>query len=129
MTHRLSGTEVENALDALLNAIEAEDDRRTESPPGDPVTLAATPCSEVSETDPSVWKVRDLASDPIGRACREQIRTLGALLFDVVGSTAGMRDSLQRVADRCPEKAARRTTIMDKWWNGLGAPGRDLWFA
>ena len=68
-----------------------------------------------------------LLYDPIGEALRQSIRTFGQHLFDIYGSTAGMRE----VAERLAENAARHVPIiqiLDLAWIGIGRES-DSWAA
>ena len=122
-TRTLTVADIEAALDALLAAIEADAAREID---GHPVNVDILSLAEIMRTEPDVFRVAELAENPVGRSCRESIKSLGKALFRVGGSTDAMREVMERVAERSPAKRYRRLNLLDKWWNGIGA-GADVW--
>jgi hypothetical protein len=62
-----------------------------------------------------------LERDPIGHSLREGVHTCGLWLWNLTRSTDRMRESLHRVA----RNSARRMSIMDRCWDGVGGK----WFS
>lgn len=62
----------------------------------------------------------DLVRDPIGEALKGAVRQLGERLHELGGLDL-MLNVLDDVADRDPRFQARRTSIMDHRWSGIGS--------
>lgn len=124
----LAATAIDDALDAVLVAILAHEERRRAEAPAAP--LSATPLhwhrdfAEIPTRDES--EVTALAADPVGAALRQAVRRLGQRLH-ADGGTAAMRLSADRVADRDPAHAGRRASIMDHAWNAVGTDRGRWW--
>ena len=112
----------EKALDALLRAAIDSDEKRPAKG-----KLAATPFKAPDRIPTRTEaQVSALLADPVGAALRLGIWRLGVHLFDAIGSTDGMHEVLDRVAEMDPARGGQRATIIDHAWNGIGA-GADRW--
>jgi hypothetical protein len=115
----------DRALDALLSAI------INNPPPASQEPIRSTP---IRWQDPKAIPPRGsvnlplLIRDPIGTACRAEIRRIGVELFRLTGSTGAMRKVAERVAERDPSKEGRRASIIDSAWNGIGE-GNNRWWS
>lgn len=114
-------TKIENALDKLLTAVLRE---RAEQPPREPNKPLL-----LSSFEFSAKLRRSLIEDdnPVEIACLLAIKQLGQWLFDAVGNTDEMRDSLERICARHSETYGRRVGILDAWWNGVGSDNDRWW--
>ena len=117
---------IENALADLLTAA-IDDDARVMQTRSD--RLVATPfrMPERIATRAEI-EISALLDQPVGAACRQSIRRLGFRLFEVTGSTDGMRDVGERAADQDPQRYGRRVAIVDSAWNGIGNE-TDRWWS
>jgi hypothetical protein len=66
--------------------------------------------------------------EPVVMALQAQMKTLGKLLFDLLGSTSPMVDVATEIADDGPGGFQWRCNVIDKNWDGVGANG-DIWTA
>lgn len=120
--------QVERALDALLDAA-MEHNSRQQMLSGGTVAAARLRWMDIQvapENDSP--ELVALLYDPIGEALRQSIRTFGQHLFDIYGSTAGMREVAERLL---VENAARHVPIiqiLDLAWTGIGRES-DSWAA
>jgi hypothetical protein len=124
-TDQAKVAKIEDALDQLLRAIDAND-RDRELQPKEP--LRAVPAGELLNTSDHEIELRDILRDPVGHALRREMKSLGGHLFGILGSTNGMRTVLDRVAGHEPCNYTRRATILNQQWHGIGA-GNDFWAA
>ena len=115
---------VEDALGATLAAIELNEERRARKPDvaSDVRSISA---AEIMKTDDAVFECEDMIRDPVGTACREQVRLLGWMLFRL-GGTTQMGSSLTQVAGRSPASENFRSATVDRLWDGIGDPD-EFW--
>lgn len=73
-------------------------------------------------------EIAQILRQPVYSACRIGVRRLGAHAFAVTGSTDGMREVADRVADMAPAEAGRRLATMNSAWDGVGNDA-DRWWA
>jgi hypothetical protein len=116
---------IEDALDQLLRAIDAND-RDRELQPRMPTKVI--PADEFPKPPDHELEIRDILRDPVGHALRREIKSLGGHLFRILESTNGLKAVLERVAGREPSNYTRRATILNEQWHGIGA-GNDFWVA
>lgn len=118
--------QVERALEALLEAAIEHDEAQQRQSGG---TVAA---ARLRWIDIQVAPENDrpdlvaLLHDPIGEALRQSIRTFGQHLYDVFGSTAGMRQAAERLLTSHASRHIEIIEILDLAWSGLGS-GADRW--
>ena len=104
---------IEQAIDALLRALieRPSPEQRAEHvvTPGD---------NEDSDVDEEVLDA--IIADPIGSACRSEIASLGAFLFDILGSIDEVTSVADRISASDSANKARRSAILDECWEDLG---------
>ena len=115
-------TRTEHALDVLLRAVIEHDAKR---PPTRPLTATPFVMPDRAMTRAEVG-VAALLADPIGAALRQSVWRLGLHLFDAIGSTDGMHEVLDRIADLDPARSGERASIMNHAWDGVGSE-TDRW--
>ncbi len=117
---------IERALDALLTAMVEDDAKRAPAP----LTASSIRFTDLDGPIPTRadMELRQLLRQPVYSACRIGVRRLGAQAFSVTGSTDGMREIAERVADRVSGQFGRRLAMMDSAWDGVGSDA-DRWWA
>ena len=118
---------VERALDALLRAMIAEDDKRT-AVDFKVTVFTAADLRNVKFPTRAEMDVKAIVDEPVRAACKQAVRKLGEWLFKLLGSTDAMSDLCERVADMDPPRWGYRVDIIDKTWDGIGNE-RDRWCA
>lgn len=113
---------IEVALSDLVEAIIGARIRRQH---GGVMTMAEALKGEEGKSEIGLAAM-DLIDEPVGNACRRAVCVLGERLFEI-GGTALMLEVLERVAAE-PGSESRRTDILDKNWDGIGADP-DFWIA
>ena len=112
---------IETALDGLLKAIFAEEERQRSERSG-PLLFEVLSIADLrSETLPTRAEsaIMDLARDPVGEACRQGVRQCGEMLFKIGGADL-MHAAIERVAEMDERRYGSRLDIMDKHWNAIG---------
>jgi hypothetical protein len=118
-------------LDMLKRAINAnltariEHDRRRQTPAG-VSKIELINLADLVAADDNWLYLDEIISDPVRRALRVQLKTLGQRLFDLVGDTDRMRDVAEEVANQKPGPWGKRINIIDKAWDGIGND-QDRW--
>jgi hypothetical protein len=101
-------------LDMLKRAIHAnltariEHDRRRQTAAGAEPRIELINAADLLAADDNWLYLDEIISDPIRRALRVQLKTLGQRLFDLVGDTDRMRDVAEEVANQKPGAATTR---------------------
>jgi hypothetical protein len=98
-------------------------DRRAE-----PSRLEFINAADLARADADWLYLEEVIRDPVRKALRKQLRDLGQQLFDVLGTTAGMRDIACAIANLDRKHWHHRINILDKGWDGVGA-GTCRWVA
>lgn len=108
--------DIEHALDQLLTTVMRERATWIQSPVTPEYFDSITALPVITDT-------RRLLEEPVEIACLQAITRLGQLLFDVVGSTDGMRKSLYRIGGHDTQRGG----ILDAWWHGVGSDSDRWW--
>jgi hypothetical protein len=117
-------------LEMLKRAIHAnlttriEHDRRRQTTAGAP-KIELINAADLLAADDNWLYLDEIISDPIRRALRVQLKTIGQRLFDLVGDTDRMRAVAEEVANQKPP-CGKRIDIIDKAWDGVGN-NEDRW--
>ena len=121
-------TEIEDiarALDALLVAM-MEDEAKDA-----PVQLTALSARFANLSGPiptrAEMELTQLLRQPVYFALRMAVRRLGERVFTVTGSTDGMREVADRIADMASKQSGRRLAMMDSAWDGVGSDSDRWW--
>jgi hypothetical protein len=99
---------IADALDLLLRQIEAQ-------PPPRAGPIEMLSLADLGARSP----IESLLGDPIGRSLRLGVRALGGRL-DQLGGFDLMARVAEHIADMRPECSARRLSILDFAFNGVG---------
>jgi hypothetical protein len=116
------------AIAANLAARVDHDRRRQEANRDKPVQFTLIPIGDLMGADDRRLYLEGVIDDPIRKALRKQLKDLGQRLFDALGTTEGMVEIAEEIADLKPGPWGYRIDIIDKAWDGVGAGG-DRWWA
>lgn len=119
--------QIEAALDALLREALAADRHPRLVPPRGAETLGAILGEFIHRKrnwTAAQEATAELLERPIWELTRQGVTTLGVRLHEI-GGLKLMQEVCERVADMDPANWGRRTDIMDKRWDGIGADSPD----
>jgi hypothetical protein len=120
---------LKKAIAANLAAREEHDKRQHEAfeKSGAEPKLEFFSAAELAEADPNLLYLEGIVTDPVRKALRKQLKSLGWRLCGLLGNTRAMVPIAEEIAD-IEGSYGNRVNMIDKCWDGIGKD-KDWWVA